>query len=146
MDVLSSAPVSAESTSYVGRAQEGAAIRRLLGQARLVTLAGPGGVGKTRLAARVMRDSVRAFEHGAVFVELAPVRDGALVANLVADRLGLQDRSDASATRIVIEHLRHQTRLLVLDNCEHVIDACAGFVAEILAECPRVVVLATSRQ
>lgn len=139
-------PPPAEPTSYIGRTQEGAEIRRLLGRSRLVTLAGPGGVGKTRLAARVMQDSVRAFEHAAVFVELAPVRDGALVANLAADRLGLQDRSDASATRTVIEHLRNQACLLVLDNCEHVIDACAGFVATILAECPRVVVLATSRQ
>ncbi|QWF77913.1 hypothetical protein HUW46_01306 [Amycolatopsis sp. CA-230715] len=121
-------------------------MRRLLGTARLVTLTGPGGVGKTRLATRVARDAERAFADGVVFVELAQLRDGALVANLVADRLGLHDLSGLPAARQVIEHLRDRSLLLVLDNCEHLIDACAEFAAAVLDGCPRVVLLATSRQ
>ncbi|MEU8418739.1 LuxR C-terminal-related transcriptional regulator [Amycolatopsis japonica] len=139
-------PPPAELTSYVGRRDEGADVRRLLGKARLVTLSGPGGVGKTRLAWRVVRDVARAFPDGVVFVELAEVRDGALAANLVADRLGLHDRSGLSPMRQVLDHLRNRALLLVLDNCEHLIDACAEFVAAVLTDCPKIVVLATSRQ
>ncbi|MER6664636.1 LuxR C-terminal-related transcriptional regulator [Amycolatopsis japonica] len=122
-------PSPAELTSYVGRRDEGADVRRLLGKARLVTLSGPGGVGKTRLAWRVVRDVARAFPDGVVFVELAEVRDGALAANLVADRLGLHDRSGLAPMRQVLDHLRNRALLLVLDNCEHLIVACAEFVA-----------------
>ncbi|WP_344679621.1 ATP-binding protein [Saccharopolyspora taberi] len=135
-----------ELTSYVGRSDEEGEVRRLLGSTRLVTLTGPGGVGKTRLAARAMRDTACAFPDGVVFVELAQVRNGELVPNLVADRLGLHDLPDISARQHVIDHLRGRVLLLVLDNCEHLIDVCAGFTAELLAECPRVSVLTTSRQ
>lgn len=135
-----------EVTSYVGRRGEHAEVRRLLGSARLVTLAGPGGVGKTRLAARLLSDSVKAFQDGAVFVGFAELRDPALVPALVADRLGLHDRSDEPTLRTVIAHLRERAALLVLDNCEHLVDACAELVQAVLLECPDVVVLTTSRQ
>ncbi|HWE90832.1 MAG TPA: LuxR C-terminal-related transcriptional regulator [Pseudonocardiaceae bacterium] len=133
-------------TSYVGRRQEGAEVRRLLSAARLVTLTGPGGVGKTRLATRVARDIARAFPDGVAFVELAQSRDGALLPNLVADRLGLHDQSSRSVTDHVLDHLRDRATLLVLDNCEHLVGACAEFAGRVLAACPRVVLLATSRQ
>ncbi|MGW5746667.1 ATP-binding protein [Amycolatopsis sp. NPDC003861] len=136
----------AELTSYVGRRREGAEVRRLLGDARLVTLTGPGGVGKTRLAVRVAADVAAGFPGGVVFAGLAEVRDGALVANVVADRLGLHGRPGLAPDRLVVDHLRPRTVLLVLDNCEHVVGACAEFAATLLAECPHVVVLATSRQ
>ncbi|WP_246477540.1 ATP-binding protein [Actinokineospora xionganensis] len=133
-------------TSYIGRRREGARARQLLAAGRLLTLTGPGGVGKTRLASRVMRDSARHFRDGVVFVGLAELRDPALVANLVADRLGLGDRSTRLVLSTVVEHLRERSLLLVLDNCEHLVDGCADFVREVLTQCPDVAVLTTSRQ
>ncbi|WP_246258379.1 ATP-binding protein [Amycolatopsis anabasis] len=133
-------------TSYVGRRREAAEIRSHLRTARLVTLTGPGGVGKTRLAASVAAESARGFADGVVFAGLAELRDAELVPNLVADRLGLQDRSGRSVERVVLDHLRERAVLLVLDNCEHLVEACAKFAAAVLAECPRAGVLATGRQ
>ncbi|ALG09637.1 ATP-binding protein [Kibdelosporangium phytohabitans] len=135
-----------EVTSYVGRRGEHAEVRRLLGSARLITLTGPGGVGKTRLAARLLRDSAKAFQDGAVFAGFAELRDPALVPALVADRVGLHDRSDEPTLHTVVAHLRDRATLLVLDNCEHLVGACAALAEAVLLECPRVVVLATSRQ
>ncbi|SDD22670.1 ATP-binding protein [Actinokineospora iranica] len=135
-----------ELTSYVGRQREGAQVRRLLNEARLITLTGPGGVGKTRLAARVATEVSEQFQDGVVFVGLAEVRDPALLVDMMADRLGLLDQSSKLVSRIVIDHLRTRRLLLVLDNCEHLVDACAEFARVVLAECPDVVLLATSRQ
>ncbi|MFJ8913090.1 ATP-binding protein [Amycolatopsis sp. NPDC102389] len=135
-----------ELTSFIGRDAEGADVRRLLGSGRLTTLTGPGGVGKTRLAIRAMRDAASGFDGGTVFVGLAELRDPALIANLVADRLGLHDRPGEPILGTVLGHLRNRAALLVLDNCEHLVDACAVFVGEVLRHCPDVVVLATGRQ
>lgn len=133
-------------TSFVGRRAEIAEVRRLLGASRVVTLTGPGGVGKTRLAAHVMPEVAQSFTDGAVFVGLAELRDGELLPNVVADRLGLQDRSGRTARSAVLEFLRARQVLLVLDNCEHLVDASAEFVQAVVSSCPRVVWLATSRQ
>ncbi|WP_433324095.1 helix-turn-helix transcriptional regulator [Spirillospora sp. CA-294931] len=133
-------------TSLVGRRREAGEIRSALGAGRLVTLIGPGGVGKTRLATMVAATVAQGLADGAVFVGLAELRDGALLPNLIADRLGLQDRSGQPVVRAVLDHLRDRELLLVLDNCEQLVDACAAFTAEVLAECPRVASLATSRQ
>ncbi|GAA2787222.1 ATP-binding protein [Saccharopolyspora taberi] len=132
----------AELTSYVGRRREADQVRRLLDAGRLVTLCGPGGVGKTRLAYRVARD------HGddVLAIELAELRDGTLLPNLVADRLGLHDETGQSLTGRVIGHLGERAVLLVLDNCEHLVTACAEFVHALLSGCPGAAVLATSRQ
>ncbi|MGV9675532.1 ATP-binding protein [Nocardia sp. NPDC003482] len=136
----------AELTSYVGRRSESADVRRLLGSARLVSLTGPGGVGKTRLASRVASDLARAYGDGVYFVELAELRAEVLLADLVAERLDLQLRSEQSALDRVLAYLREREVLLVLDNCEHVLGACAEFVAALLTHCARVTVLTTSRQ
>ncbi|WET76256.1 LuxR C-terminal-related transcriptional regulator [Amycolatopsis sp. QT-25] len=133
-------------TSYFGRDAEGAEVRGLLGAGRLTTLTGPGGVGKTRLAITVMRQTAPDYAGGAVFVGLAELRDPALLANLIADRLGLHDRPGETTLDTVLAHLRNQALLLVLDNCEHVVGACADVVEAILHTCPGVVVLATGRQ
>ncbi|MBO2446006.1 AAA family ATPase [Actinomadura barringtoniae] len=117
-----------------------------MSEARLVTLTGPGGVGKTRLAAAVASRATAGFADGVVFVGLGELRDGALLANLVADRLGLHDLSGQPVARVVIDHLRRREMLVVLDNCEHVLEASAGFLASVLERCPGVVALATSRQ
>ncbi|MFC9975293.1 ATP-binding protein [Spirillospora sp. NPDC127200] len=133
-------------TSYVGRRREAGQVRAALGEARLVTLTGPGGVGKTRLAAAVALDTAARFPDGTAFVELAELRDEALLPDLLAERLGLQDRSGRPTQRVVLDHLRDRRLLLVLDNCEHLVAACAAFAAAVVAGCPDVVVLATSRQ
>ncbi|MFE0024184.1 LuxR C-terminal-related transcriptional regulator [Amycolatopsis sp. NPDC059021] len=132
-------------TGLIGRRRETAEVRSRLGPGRVLTLVGPGGVGKTRLAVAVA-GAVRDRAGETVFVGLAELRDGALLPTLVADRLGLQDRSGQPARRVVLDHLRDREAVLVLDNCEHVVEACAEFVAAVLAECPRVALLATSRQ
>ncbi|GGS36411.1 ATP-binding protein [Actinokineospora fastidiosa] len=136
--------VKAERTSYVGRAREIAQARRLLNRGRLVTLTGPGGVGKTRLALRVARSA--RYADGTVFVELADLRDPALVAGAVAGALGLRALSGRPGLSLVVDHLADREVLLLLDNCEHVLDACAELAVAVLAGCPRVGVLATSRQ
>ncbi|AHH19663.1 putative transcriptional regulator [Nocardia nova SH22a] len=133
-------------TSYVGRRSESADVRRLLGSARLVTLTGPGGVGKTRLAFRIAADAARAFRDGVYFVELAEIRGHEHLVATVADRIDLQLRSGQPAIDRVLEYLRDREVLLVLDNCEHVLGASAESVAALLTHCAKVTVLATSRQ
>ncbi|MFC7613891.1 ATP-binding protein [Actinokineospora soli] len=130
-----------ERTSYVGRRGELDAVRALLAAAPLVTLTGPGGVGKTRLAARVAET-----EPDVVWVSLAELRDPQLLPDTVAVALGLVDRQARTRTEIVVDHLRDRTLLLVLDNCEHLVEACARFADEVLAACPGVRLLTTSRQ
>ncbi|WP_436498935.1 helix-turn-helix transcriptional regulator [Actinokineospora sp. HUAS TT18] len=128
-------------TSFVGRGQETAEVRRLLGASRLVTLTGPGGVGKTRLALRVAEQ-----ERGARLVELAELNDPALVAHTVAGQLGVPDPAGGDITDALVEHLAHVRGLLVLDNCEHLVDAVAKLVDRVARAAPEVRVLATSRE
>ncbi len=129
---------------YVGRHCEVAALGKLLGSERLVTVVGPPGVGKTRLAARVAAESA-GMPDGVVFVELAELADAGLVANTVAVTLGLRGQAGAEG-RMLVDSLRDRRMLLVLDNCEHLVDACAELAAAVMRACPGVVVLATSRQ
>ncbi|WP_091455823.1 ATP-binding protein [Actinokineospora iranica] len=135
-----------EGTSYVGRLRETADARRLLGAGHLLTLSGTGGVGKTRLAGRVAAEVGEQYRGEVVFVRLAELRDPDLVADTVAETMGLRDQSGRTSTDLVVNHLRDRRALLVLDNCEHLVDACARFVAAVLRNCPRVSVLVTSRQ
>ncbi|HSV38631.1 MAG TPA: LuxR C-terminal-related transcriptional regulator [Nocardioidaceae bacterium] len=132
-------------SSFVGRRQELAQLRAALGTHRLVTLFGPGGVGKTRLALRAARDRLKSYADGPWFVELAPLQDPALIADTVLASLGLRDSRGGSPIERLANHLEDRELLLVLDNCEHVNDAAASLVHELLARCPGVRVLATSR-
>jgi predicted ATPase/DNA-binding CsgD family transcriptional regulator len=136
----------AEVTSFVGRRQEIAEVKRLLARSRLVTLTGAGGVGKTRLAVRVAGQLRRAFPDGVWLVSLADLSDPALLPATVATVLGVQDFSGQGLTAAVCEFLRGRHLLLVMDNCEHLVDACAGFVGMVLLAAPKVRVLATGRQ
>ncbi|WP_410639111.1 ATP-binding protein [Amycolatopsis sp. lyj-346] len=133
----------AELTSFVGRRHELGEAKRLLSAARLVTLTGSGGVGKTRLALRTAADVRRAFPDGVWLVELADVGDPHLVPNTVATAFGLRGTSDQAAG--LAEYLEDKQLLLVLDNCEHVADECATLVAKLLAGSGGLRVLATSR-
>jgi predicted ATPase/DNA-binding CsgD family transcriptional regulator len=133
-------------TTFVGRASELVAIERLLATQRLVTLIATGGAGKTRLALEVATRALDAFSDGAWFVDLTPVQDGHLVPGVFGSALGVHERPRQPMAHTLIEHLRSRRLLLVVDNCEHVIEDCATFVDTILRSCPGVTVLATSRE
>jgi predicted ATPase len=136
----------AEVTSFVGRRREVAAAKRLLRRHRLVTLTGGPGVGKTRLALRIAAHLTDAFPDGVWLVELAALEDDTFLAPTVADALGIRDLSGRPAMVVLAEFLHDNDLLLVLDNCEHVVDACARLVSDLLQAAPRLRVLATSRQ
>ncbi|HET7734630.1 MAG TPA: LuxR C-terminal-related transcriptional regulator [Nocardioidaceae bacterium] len=133
-------------TSFIGRRREGAALKRLLESSRLVTLTGVGGVGKTRLALRVGEEVRRAFPDGVWFVDLSPLQDPGLVAEEVGVALGLRDHSARWPVEAVTEYLTDKRLLLILDNCEHLLDACALLTSGVLRGAPEVQILATSRQ
>ncbi|OLZ43778.1 ATP-binding protein [Amycolatopsis keratiniphila] len=132
-------------TSYVSRADDEDEVRRLLGTGRLVTLTGAGGVGKTRLAAQVASSLTRAFPGGVAVAGLGELRDERLVARTVADALGLHDTAGHTDLEAVVSYLRTRRTLLLLDNCEHVLDGSADLVTALLRDCQDLVVLATSR-
>lgn len=136
----------AELTRFVGRRSERAEVRRLLSVSRLVTITGIGGVGKTRLAVRCGTDVSRAFRNGVWFVDLSTLSDETLLPDTVATALGLGTTSSGRTLAALIDHLVDSSALVVLDNCEHVLDGCADLVARLLHSCPDLHVLATSRQ
>ena len=132
--------------SFIGRAGARREVAGLLGECRLVTVTGPGGVGKTRLAGQVARLVAGRFADGAWLAELAPVRDPAQVAAVVAAALGIREQPGVRASGALARVLAGQQLLLVLDNCEHVIGAAAELCGGLLAACDDVRVLATSRE
>src|SRR5215831_6187422 len=133
-------------TSFVGRRRELSQARRLLGDARLLTLAGAGGVGKTRLALRLAAEVRRTFPDGVWLADLAPLQGGELVAPTVIAALGLVDHSTRLPVDTLVEYLAGKRLLLVLDNCEHVLDWCAVLAARLLSEAAGLRIVATSRQ
>ncbi|MDX5562696.1 LuxR C-terminal-related transcriptional regulator [Streptomyces sp. ID05-04B] len=133
-------------TTFVGRRHNIAEVRRVLGSARLLTLTGTGGVGKTRLALEVAAAAKRAFPDGTWLVDLAPVRDPSAVATAAATGVGIVDLGTGPALDRLAEHLAERRALIVLDNCEHLVDACAELADTLLSACPELHVLATSRQ
>jgi predicted ATPase/DNA-binding CsgD family transcriptional regulator len=135
-----------ERTSFVGRERELVEARRLLSERRLLTLCGPGGAGKTRLALAVARRLVERFEDGVWWIELAPVSDPELVPRATASALGVPEAPDLSPTEALVGHLEFREVLLVLDNCEHLIEACAELADALLGSCPNLKLLATSRE
>jgi predicted ATPase len=136
----------AEANAFIGRRLELAEISGLLGTERLVTLTGPGGVGKSRLALRAAHAAKDEFPGGAWLVELSELRDADLLANAVAQATRLTEQTLRPLLDAVCEHLAGAPLLLLLDTCEHVLDECARVVQELLAHVPELHVLATSRQ
>lgn len=133
-------------TSFVGREREIADVHRLMEQGRLVTLTGVGGAGKTRLAEEAARRLVDSYADGVWIADLVPVADPHLVADTVAAALGLDPAAGSDSTRTLITRLAPRNLLLVLDNCEHLLAACAGLASAVRRSCPGVSLLATSRE
>ena len=136
----------AQRTSFVGRERERVEVKRELAMTRLLTLTGTGGTGKTRLALEVARELVGAYPDGVWLVELAGLSEPELVAHVVAGTLGVRERPGRPLSATLAEDLRAKNVLLVLDNCEHLIEAVAGLTDELLGACPKLRILATSRE
>ena len=136
----------AEATSFIGRRDELAELRGKLSTARLVSLVGPGGVGKTRLAIRIGTDLERGFRDGAWLVELADIRDADLVSNAVMLALDLRDQASKEPLPLLLAYLQDKELLLVVDNCEHLLTAAAQLIVEVMRAAPGIRVIATSRE
>lgn len=134
-----------EATSFVGRRRELGELRKRLATGRLISLVGPGGVGKSRLALRAATDLGRGFTGGAWLVELAEIQDPGLVANAFIAALDLRDQA-AEPLPLLLSHLRDRDLLLVVDNCEHLLEATAHVIADIVRTAPGARVIATSRE
>jgi predicted ATPase/DNA-binding CsgD family transcriptional regulator len=137
--------LKAEVASFVGRRRQLADAKRALSKSRLVTLTGVGGVGKTRVAERVARDRRRAYPHGVWLVELAELPDSALLTRTVLTALGVRGQPSRDGPEALIDFLSSRHLLLVLDNCEHLLDEVAALSAALLRSCPDLQILATSR-
>lgn len=146
-------------TSFIGREKEIAEIKSLLApmennqgtmfiapSARLVTLVGAGGAGKTRLSLHVGFSLIDVYQAGVWLVDLAPLSDPELVPQAVASVVGIAERPGQSLIASIADHLRSQSLLLILDNCEHLIEACARLADELLRSCPKLSILTTSRE
>jgi hypothetical protein len=142
---LTMGKLPAESTSFVGRRKLLAEVKAAFADTRLLTLVGAGGVGKTRLALRAAADLRRTVRHGVWFIDLAGLEDPHLVAKAVITSLGLMDQSGEWPTSLLVAHLAPREALLVLDNCEHLLDAIAVLADVVLKEAAGVRLLATSR-
>ncbi|MCH0566229.1 MULTISPECIES: LuxR C-terminal-related transcriptional regulator [unclassified Streptomyces] len=137
--------IPAETTSLVGRRRDLARVRQLLSRAKLVTVTGPGGIGKTRLAMRTARDDAHRFPDGVRVVDLAHLQDGERLPEAVALALGLDGDCGPSPQAVLARYLADRRMLLVLDNCEHLAEHCAPLIQPLIAACPKLHVLATSR-
>ncbi len=133
-------------TSFIGRQREIGEIKRQLARHRLLTLTGIGGGGKTRLALQVAADFVETFAHGVWLADLAALTSPELVVPTIAAAVGAREQPGRSMFETLTDHLRDKAVLLVLDNCEHLINVCAGVAYELLRRCPGLRILATSRE
>ena len=133
-------------TSFVGREREMTEAKELFGKTRLLTLLGMGGLGKTRLSLQIAADLMDTFEDGAWFLDLAPLREPSLVAKEAAQAMGVQEEAGRPLVQTLCEHLRDRKVLIVLDNCEHLIAACATLANTLLRAAPGLRIIATSRE
>jgi hypothetical protein len=133
-------------TSFIGRERETVDVRKALGTARLLTLQGAGGIGKTRLSLQVAADVLEDYPDGVWLVELAPLTDERLVPQAVASVLGVKEEAGRPVTEALVKHVSDRRLLLILDNCEHVVQACAVLVDQLLRSGPELRILAASRE
>jgi predicted ATPase/DNA-binding SARP family transcriptional activator len=149
---VATTPVGAETssnipvplTSFVGRRKELKEIAKLLSSSRLLTLTGPGGVGKTRLAIQTAHDSIKKFKDGVFWVGLVGLSDANLIPQEIAQSLNVREASQEPLIETLKRHLKSKDLLLILDNCEHLIRACAQYAERLLSACPKLKILATS--
>ena len=133
-------------TSFIGREMQMAQVKALLGRTRLLTLTGAGGAGKTRLSLQVAADLLDGEGDGVWLVELAGLSDPALVPQAVAQVLGVKESAGKTAQQALVDALKPKRLLLILDNCEHLVAACASLAADLLRSCPQIHLLASSRE
>jgi predicted ATPase/class 3 adenylate cyclase len=133
-------------TSFIGRERELADAKRLLEGTRLLTLLGMGGLGKTRLSLQIAADVLEKYPDGVWFVDLAPIRDPLLVPSAAAQALGVHEEAGKSLTQTLCAHVKERKLLLILDNCEHLVSACAKLADALLRAAADVRILATSRE
>jgi predicted ATPase/DNA-binding SARP family transcriptional activator len=143
-EVSSNIPVPL--TSFIGRQKELKEIARLLSSSRLLTLTGPGGVGKTRLAIQTAHDSIKKFKDGVFWVGLVGLSDGNLIPQEIAQSLNGRESSSEPLMNTLKDNLKFKDLLLILDNCEHLIEASAQYAEQLLAGCAKLKILATSRE
>jgi predicted ATPase/DNA-binding CsgD family transcriptional regulator len=136
----------AELSSFVGRERQLAELRRLLRKSRLITLTGPGGAGKTRLALRLAASVLDRYLDGVWLVDLAALNDARLLEQTVASACGMREEGVRPMLRVLAEHLGARRTLLILDSCEHLVDACATLAESLLRSCPKLTILDTSRE
>ena len=133
-------------TSFIGRERELAEVKRLLGSTRLLTLTGSGGTGKTRLSLQAAAELLEQYHDGVWFVEFATIEDSAVVTETVAAALDLRQEPERSLVTTLTSFLRNKQLLLIFDNCEHVVAACARLAETLLRSCPQLRILASSRE
>ena len=133
-------------TSFVGRGRELQEVRRKLAEARLLTLIGPGGTGKTRLSIQAAAEELTAFPDGVWLVELAPISDPSLILHSLATVLHLHEQQGMELDELIVNYLRARRSLLLLDNCEHMIEDCAALADRYLRLCPDLKIMASSRE
>jgi len=133
-------------TSFIGRTNEIHAVKKLIQENRIVTLTGSGGCGKTRLSIQVASELQAHFPHGVWLIELAPLSDPALVPQAILSTFKLPPDSQRTNLQVLTDYIRAKGMLLVIDNCEHVIDACAQLCEQLVFACPQLKILASSRE
>ena len=145
LDVISN-NLPVQLTTFIGREREIEDIKHLLTSTRLLTLMGAGGAGKTRLAIQVAADLIEQFQKGVWLIELAPLADAGLVVQTVASTFEVREVAGRSLLDVLVDYLQSKPLLLVLDNCEHLVEACAHLASALLRACPNLKILATSRE
>src|SRR5204862_4321434 len=133
-------------TLFIGRERKLAEVKKLLANSRLLTLLGVGGIGKTRLSLQVAADLMDDYPDGVWFVELAPLTDALLVPQAAASVLGVKEEAGRPVVEALIKYVKSRRQLLILDNCEHLLDACAELVKQLLQAGPNLRILASSRE
>ena len=136
----------AQLTSFIGREKEMDEVKNLIAGNRIVTLTGSGGAGKTRLSLQVAVECLNQFSNGVWLLELAPITDPALVPQTLLSIFNLREDSHRTTVEVLMEYLRAKNMLLLLDNCEHLIEACAPLSERLLQACPNLKILASSRE
>ncbi|WP_308640096.1 adenylate/guanylate cyclase domain-containing protein [Paenibacillus silvisoli] len=135
-----------QATRFIGREKELREVRHLLNDTRLLSLLGPGGSGKSRLSLQAAADVMEAFPNGVWLVELAPIADQQLIMSTIAEVLGVKEQTGKTMMASVVTAIRDKKLLLLLDNCEHLVEVCASIAAELLEKCPLLSIMATSRE